>query len=254
MAAISRISSATINKMLISQRRPVYTTQYWAVLLPLLFISSGICEDTVADDISPHMIMRISQLLTPLECQNFYLRVTGPDKDYGEPPQDLSPDSGLRHNIATMEDCTDTLLSWLQSKGDTVYWDRVFSALYRVGRVDIALELAKNLNQDRTLGLKKIVDKLSKTSQKVKSPLIIYEYENQENVRQVRDLTSKRDEDWDLIVERQQLPPYTRPLTEWSWCMVYGLIIGLFAVPLLASLIFLIIFGMNLLDNTDPQV
>ncbi|XP_069801939.1 transmembrane and death domain protein 1 isoform X2 [Dendropsophus ebraccatus] len=206
MAAISRISSATINKMLISQRRPVYTTQYWAVLLPLLFISSGICEDTVADDISPHMIMRISQLLTPLECQNFYLRVTGPDKDYGEPPQDLSPDSGLRHNIATMEDCTDTLLSWLQSKGDTVYWDRVFSALYRVGRVDIAL------------------------------------------------VTSKRDEDWDLIVERQQLPPYTRPLTEWSWCMVYGLIIGLFAVPLLASLIFLIIFGMNLLDNTDPQV
>lgn len=39
------------------------------------------------------MIMRISELLTPLECQRFYLRITGPDKDLENLLKDRSPDN-----------------------------------------------------------------------------------------------------------------------------------------------------------------
>lgn len=213
----------------------------------------------VADDIGPHMIMRISELLTPLECQRFYLRITGPDKDLENLLKDRSPDNEPkkleRRDIVTMEDCTKTLKNWVQSKGDTVYWDRVFATLYKVGRVDIAVELAKNLNQDKTLGIKKSVEELYKTSRNLKSSLIIYEDEKYgEKMRAVRDLSSIRDEDWDLIVERQKLPPYKHHLNEWCWSMVYGVILGFLAAPLLASLIFMIVFGMHLLDKTDYKM
>ncbi|XP_075122490.1 transmembrane and death domain protein 1 [Leptodactylus fuscus] len=232
--------------------------QCWVIVLPLLFTSSGLCEDTVADDIGPHMIMRISKLLTPLECQNFYLRITRPNRDKEMVLEDLSPEieprERKRRAIVTTEDCTKTMKNWVQSKGDTVYWDRVFATLYRVGRVDVAVELAKNLNHDKTMGMKKSADELSKP-QNLKSSLLIYEDEkNVENMRHVRDLTSIKDEDWDLIVERHQLPPYNRHLNEWCRCMVYGVIFGFFAAPLFASLIFLIIFCMNLVNNTDDKI
>ncbi|XP_044141641.1 transmembrane and death domain protein 1 [Bufo gargarizans] len=197
----------------------------------------------IADDIGPHTIMRISELLTPFECEQFYIRITGPDKGYHKLLRDLEldnePKERKRRDIVTTKDCTKTLKNWVETQGDTVYWDRVSSALYRIGRLDIA----------------KSVDELNKISQKLKSSLIIYEDENYgENTRQVRDLNSIRDEDWDLIVERQQLPPYNRHLNEWCWSMVYGVILGFFAAPLFAGLIFLVIFGMSLFESTDYKM
>ncbi|XP_075706780.1 transmembrane and death domain protein 1 [Rhinoderma darwinii] len=234
-------------------------TPYWAPVLLLLFITYGLCEDTVADDIGPHMIMRISELLTPFECQHFYIIISGPDKDYEKLTKDLSPDEEpkerKRRDIVSMEDCMKTLKNWVETKGDTVYWDRVFSTLYKVGRVDVAIELAKNLNQDKTMEMKKSMDQLKESSQNLKSPLIVYEDEPYgENVRQVRDLSSIRDEDWDLIVERKQLPPYNRHLNEWCLSMVCGVIFGFFAAPIFAGLIFLVVFCMNILDNTDSKM
>ncbi|XP_071993575.1 transmembrane and death domain protein 1 isoform X2 [Engystomops pustulosus] len=205
------------------------------------------------------MIMRISQLLSPVECQSFYLRITGPQKEYDNllkaPPTDDESKERKRRDIVTMEDCTKTLMDWVASKGDKVYWDRVFFTLYRVGRVDVAVELSKNLNLDKTMGIKKTVDELSRSSHKQKSSLIIYEDEKYgENMRQVRDLNTIRDEDWELIVERKQLPPYDRHLNEWCWSMIYGVIFGFLAAPLFASMIFLIIFVMHILDTSQSKM
>ncbi|XP_071993577.1 transmembrane and death domain protein 1 isoform X3 [Engystomops pustulosus] len=193
--------------------------QYWVLILPLLLISKGLCEDTVADDIGPHMIMRISQLLSPVECQSFYLRITGPQKEYDNllkaPPTDDESKERKRRDI----------------------------------------ELSKNLNLDKTMGIKKTVDELSRSSHKQKSSLIIYEDEKYgENMRQVRDLNTIRDEDWELIVERKQLPPYDRHLNEWCWSMIYGVIFGFLAAPLFASMIFLIIFVMHILDTSQSKM
>ncbi|KAM4045348.1 transmembrane and death domain protein 1 [Anomaloglossus baeobatrachus] len=229
----------------------------WALVLPLLFMSYRICEDTVADDIGPHTIMRIAQLLTPLECQHFYLRITGPDRDLAKltrAPSPFSERKRKRRDIVTIEDCAKTLNNWAETEGNTVYWDRVFSTLYKVGRVDVALELAKNLNQDKTMQMKKSVNELTKTAHESKSSLIIFEdekFEEGNNIRLVRDLNSIKEEDWDLIVERRKVPPYGRHLNEWCWPMVYGVIFGFLAAPLLASLTFLMIFVMKLIDNME---
>ncbi|XP_056413955.1 uncharacterized protein LOC130356430 isoform X2 [Hyla sarda] len=166
-------------------------TQYWALVLPLLLISNDICEeeDTVSDDIGPHMIRRISQLLTPTECRHFYQKIIQDDEDHymllPEPP----PENGLKeHGIKTTEDCTKVLKNWVESKVHIVSGDRVVSILYNVGRLDMALELTKTLTQDTILGFKKSMDKLRKTSQRSKSSLIILEDDNyKENKRQVRD-------------------------------------------------------------------
>ncbi|XP_069615867.1 transmembrane and death domain protein 1 [Ranitomeya imitator] len=212
---------------------------------------------TVADDIGPHMITRIAQLLTPLECQHFYLRISGPDRDLAKllgPPSPNSERKRKRRDIVTIEDCTKTLKNWVETQGNTVYWDRVFSTLYRVGRADVALELAKNLNQDKAMQMKKSANELTKIAHESKSSLVISEndqFQEGENVRQVRDLNSIKDEDWDLIVQRRKVPPYGRHLNEWCWPMVYGVIFGFLAAPLLGGLTFLIIFVMKLIDNTE---
>ncbi|XP_073525287.1 transmembrane and death domain protein 1 [Phyllobates terribilis] len=187
------------------------------------------------------MIMRIAQLLTPLECQHFYLRITGPDRDLAKllgSPSPYSKRKRKRRDIVTIEDCTNTLKNWVETQGNTVYWDRVFSTLYKVGRVDVALELAKNLNQDKTMQMKKSVNELTKIAHGTKSLLIISEnekFEEGENVRQVRDLNTIKDEDWDLIVQRRKVPAYGRHLNEWCWPMVYGVIFGFLAAPLLGE-------------------
>ncbi|XP_077155631.1 transmembrane and death domain protein 1 isoform X3 [Ranitomeya variabilis] len=187
-------------------RHSISMIWFWALVLPLLFVSYSLCEDTVADDIGPHMITRIAQLLTPLECQHYYLRITGPDRDLAKllgPPSPNSERKRKRRDIVTIEDCTKTLKNWVETQGNTVYWDRVFSTLYRVGRADVAL------------------------------------------------VNSIKDEDWDLIVQRRKVPPYGRHLNEWCWPMVYGVIFGFLAAPLLGGLTFLIIFVMKLIDNTE---
>ncbi|XP_066454998.1 transmembrane and death domain protein 1 [Eleutherodactylus coqui] len=205
------------------------------------------------------MFMRISDLLTPTECEVFFLRITQPDKGYGgqltTPSQYSGAKQRKRRDIMTTEECKRTLKNWVVKKGDTVYWDRVFTSLYKVGRLDVAVELAKNIDQDKSLGLIKSVEDLKKTADQLKSSLILNEDETyEEKVRQARDLNNLRDEDWDIIVERQQLPPYDRHLNEWCWSMVYGMIFGVFAAPLIAGLIFMIIFTMHLFDNKNYNI
>ncbi|XP_077155630.1 transmembrane and death domain protein 1 isoform X2 [Ranitomeya variabilis] len=198
-------------------RHSISMIWFWALVLPLLFVSYSLCEDTVADDIGPHMITRIAQLLTPLECQHYYLRITGPDRDLAKLLGPPSPNSERKRK-----------------------------------RRDI--ELAKNLNQDKSMQMKKSANELTKIAHESKSSLIISEndqFQEGENVRQVRDLNSIKDEDWDLIVQRRKVPPYGRHLNEWCWPMVYGVIFGFLAAPLLGGLTFLIIFVMKLIDNTE---
>ncbi|XP_075053896.1 transmembrane and death domain protein 1 [Mixophyes fleayi] len=208
------------------------------------------CMGTAADDIGPHMISRISDLLTPEECQDFYVRITGPE----EGPEDenteliraLSPKFGQkkrrRRDIVDREQCKRTLQNWLETQGDTVYWDDIFAILFKVGRSDVAVELGKNLNQDKVLEIEKNIDDYHKSLENLKSPLLAPEEDKFEgNVRYVRDLSRLRDEDWDLVIERQLLPPYDRSLTEWCWPILYGIIIGFIGTAILVGLIVQII-------------
>ncbi|XP_075471345.1 transmembrane and death domain protein 1 [Ascaphus truei] len=205
------------------------------------------------------MISRMSELLAPEECQDFYQRIKGPEEDIEKLLAKLSPEKNVlrreRREIVNKEQCKVTLEKWLETQGDTVYWDRFAAVLYKVGRSDVAKELGKNLNQDKTLAIKKNVEGYQESMKKLHSSLLVHEEEMYgENVREERDLNNFEEKDWELIIEREQLPPYNRSLTGWCWPILYGVIYGFIGAAVLAALIAQFIVWITGLDNVDAEL
>lgn len=210
-----------------------------------VLMGSAPSDDTVADDIGVHMMGRISELLSPEECQAFYAEITGPEENVEEELERLSEGKNPLHlrkrrDIGSTEQCKETLTHWLKAEGDTVYWDRLARALQKIGRSDVAKELGKNLNQDKNLEIKKNVEEYHETVKHLTSSLLVDENEvsgkeegnEQERLRRDGEgsqIKSEESSDWDefeVTIERQQLPPYNRSLFEWLTPLLTGIMSG----------------------------
>ncbi|XP_069488708.1 transmembrane and death domain protein 1 isoform X2 [Ambystoma mexicanum] len=199
----------------------------------------------VADDLGPHMILRISVLLTPEECQDFHTRLINPDINVDDELNKLSLENNRlkrrKREIVTPEQCVQVLQEWLDDQGESMYWDRLSRTLRLIGREDVARELGKNLNQDKNLDMKKNVQDYSKKSQHAHSSLLMKEEElPEEAARKARDI-SDQDwadwDDWDLIIEAETARPYERSISGWCKPVVQGIIMGFLGSGLLAIVV-----------------
>lgn len=203
----------------------------------------ALCDDTVADDIGAHMMARISELLSPEECQAFHLKLLGPEENVKDELERLSEKNNpigrrrrrrRRRDIITTAQCQETLQRWLETEGDTMYWDRLSRALQLIGRADVSLELGKNLNQDKNLEIKKNVEEYHETVKHLTSSLLLDESpEGSTQGRQRREgrgsAAPLEQGEWDgleLIVERKTRPPYNRSLFEWATPLATGVLSG----------------------------
>ncbi|KAJ6658081.1 hypothetical protein lerEdw1_001557 [Lerista edwardsae] len=212
----------------------------------LVLLEPASSDDTVADDIGIHMLDRLSELLSPEECQSFYTKITGPEEDVDRDLDRLSEEKNPirirnRRDISSTEQCKTTLSQWLDTDGDTMYWDRLSQALQDIGRADVSLELGKNLNQDKNLEIKKNVEDYHKTVKRLTSSLLLGENEmhGQERLRRDGETMTMPPEEWDaleLIIERKPLPPYNRSLFGWITPVAVGVISGFLSSFVLMAL------------------
>ncbi|XP_026573265.1 uncharacterized protein C12orf81-like [Pseudonaja textilis] len=216
----------------------------------------ALCDDTVADDIGTHMMARISELLSPEECQAFLLKLLGPEENVKDELERLSEKNNpigrrrkrrRRRDILTTAQCKETLQQWLETEGDTMYWDRLSRALQLIGRADVSLELGKNLNQDKNLEIKENVEQYHETVKHLTSSLLLDEApQGSAQSRQRRQgqgsaaaAAPLEQGEWDgleLIVERKALPPYNRSLFEWATPLATGVLTGFLTSFILAAL------------------
>ncbi|XP_038234902.1 transmembrane and death domain protein 1 [Dermochelys coriacea] len=219
----------------------------------LLLATCGSCADTAADDIGAHMMGRISELLSPEECREFYARLAGPEENTEEALERLSEAknplrSRRRRDIARAEPCRDVLSRWLGAEGDSVPWDRLSRALRRTGRPDISQELGKNLNQDKNLELRRNVEEYREGVEHLASLLLEEDEQHGETNQHSRARRaggeSRRgsglmQEGWgelDLLIERKPPPPYNRSLFEWINPVASGFIGGFLTSSVLMAL------------------
>lgn len=215
----------------------------------------ALCDDTVADDIGAHTMARISELLSPEECQAFHLKLLGPEENVKDELERLSEKNNpigrrrrrrRRRDIITTAQCQETLQRWLETEGDTMYWDRLSRALQLIGRADVALELGKNLNQDKNLEIKKNVEEYHETVKHLTSSLLLDEGpEGSAQGRQRREGRGSAPPlepgEWDgleLIVERKARPPYNRSLFEWATPLATGVLSGFLTSFVMVALAF----------------
>ncbi|XP_058024487.1 transmembrane and death domain protein 1 [Ahaetulla prasina] len=231
--------------------------------LSLLALPCAFGDDTVADDIGTHMMARISELLSPEECQAFHLKLLGPEENVKDELERLSEKNNLigggrrrrkrrrRDNIiiTTSAQCEESLQQWLETEGDTMYWDRLSRALQLIGRADVSLELGKNLNQDKNLEIKKNVEEYHETVKHLTSSLLLDEGPERSaqgrqrrhgrGSAQTQTQTPPEQGEWDgleLIVERKALPPYNRSLFEWATPLATGVVGGFVTSFILVAL------------------
>ncbi|GAB0201459.1 transmembrane and death domain protein 1 [Grus japonensis] len=206
-------------------------------LILLLLAAGGRCKDTVAANVGRHTMSRIAELLSPSECRQLQGQLTGPDRDLGEQELErLSEENNpirprrRRRDLRGPTGCSEALRDWLGTAGEVMTWDRLARGLHQIGRPDIARELGKNLNQDRSLELRKNVEEYGRTVQHLTSSLLL------EGKRR-GGLRGRRAPDGDLgdlRFERRLPPPYTRSLLGWVGPVVSGVLGGFLASVLFA--------------------
>ncbi|KAJ8378040.1 hypothetical protein AAFF_G00249110 [Aldrovandia affinis] len=136
-------------------------------LLALLFLLLCPClgEDTVAEDLGVHQLGRLVELLTPRECEKLLFTLSHPEDSIFQDLERLSPETNdlglptrVRRDTESRTQCKTALTEWLVNHGEQMYYDRLSRALQRIGRTDIAIEVGKNINQDKALSLQRYVD------------------------------------------------------------------------------------------------
>ncbi|KAM6225769.1 transmembrane and death domain protein 1 [Porphyrio hochstetteri] len=206
----------------------------------LLFVVVGAwCSDSVADNVGPHTMSRIAELLSPSECRQLRQQLTGPHGDLGEWELELQLLSEKNNPMRPRRQrrspvgCSAALRHWLGTAGKVTPWDRLVRGLRQIGRPDIARELGKNLNQDRSLELRRNVEEYGRSVQHLTSSLLL-EGGQHGSARAKRALGLRDLEELgDLRFERQPPPPYTRSLLGWLGPVVSGILGGF-----LASIVF----------------
>ncbi|KAM6038989.1 transmembrane and death domain protein 1 [Chlamydotis macqueenii] len=203
-------------------------------LVLLLLALGGRGEDTVAANVGRHTMGRIAELLSPSECRQLRAQLAGPDDSLGE--WELEQLSEKNNPIRPRRDlrgpmgCSNALRDWLRTAGEVTTWDRLARGLRQIGRSDIARELGKNLNQDRSLELRRNVEEYSRTVQHLTSSLLL-QGDQHGGTRGKRALTGDLG---DLCFERRLPPPYARSLLGWVGPVVSGILGGFLASVLFA--------------------
>ncbi|XP_073794452.1 si:ch211-226m16.3 protein isoform X5 [Danio rerio] len=114
----------------------------------LLFLSPSLADDTVAEDIGPHQLERLVELLTVRECEDLIFALSQPEESIFKHLDRLSAErnqlfpSRRRRSTNHQPPCHSALKDWLQIHGEQIYYDRLSRALQQIGRTDIAIAKA----------------------------------------------------------------------------------------------------------------
>ncbi|XP_071777507.2 si:ch211-226m16.3 protein [Centroberyx gerrardi] len=221
-------------------------------LFPFLFyllLSSSLGDDTVAEDIDVHQLERLVELLTCKECEDLLFALSHPEENIFQHLERLSLEKNqldlqprVRREASSDADreaqCRAALTDWLLKYGEQTYYDRLSRALQHIGRTDIAVEVGKNINQDKALSLKRYVEDYHTHVSSLKLLSVqpdteIYNHTDQQvQRRKVRDLTCC---DLDLIVVRAPIPSYQKGPKDQVWVAIEFILLSMQLIfPLLA--------------------
>uniref|UniRef100_UPI0037E8F5DE transmembrane and death domain protein 1 n=1 Tax=Semicossyphus pulcher TaxID=241346 RepID=UPI0037E8F5DE len=209
---------------------------FFISLLP----SSTLGEDTVSEDLGVHQLERLVELLTPRECEDLLFALSHPEENIFQHLERLSPEKNqldlkrrAKRDTSSAEDseaqCRTALTDWLLRYGEQTYYDRLSRALQHIGRTDIAIEVGKNINQDKVLSLKRFVEDYHKYVNSLNVPPVQTDTKDGQQegkrvrTRKVRDLTWR---DLDLIVERAPVPLYQKGPLDVAFPLLFGLLLG----------------------------
>ncbi|XP_029975377.1 transmembrane and death domain protein 1 [Salarias fasciatus] len=205
-----------------------------------LLADSMVGEDTVAEDIGVHQLERLVEMLTPTECEDLLAALSQPEEDIFQHLERLTPEKNdldlkprAKRDTAEAADseaqCRTALTDWLLRHGEETYYDRLTRALQRIGRTDVAIEVGKNINQEKALSLKRYVEDYHKYVNSLNLKSLKFNTKTHRDAgrkvkrRKVRDLTWR---DLDLIVQRAAVPPYQKGLLDVVLPLVCGLLAG----------------------------
>ncbi|XP_061590631.1 transmembrane and death domain protein 1-like [Cololabis saira] len=226
----------------------------WTLLLCFLFVrqswTSG--EDTVAEDIGVHQLERLVELLTSRECEDLLAALSHPEENIFQHLDRLSPDKNkldlkprAKRDTSAADSgtqCRAALTDWLLKYGEKTYYDRLSRALQHIGRTDIAIEMGKNINQDKALSLKRFVEDYHKYVNSLNVPKKRQRGHKRLRKTWVKDLTWQ---DLDLVLERAPLPLYLRGPLDVFLPLFYGLVLGSAGVLLAGVSVLLIIIRVS---------
>ncbi|XP_034393663.1 transmembrane and death domain protein 1-like [Cyclopterus lumpus] len=228
--------------------------QSFCLFFFFLLLTSTLGEDTVEEDIGVHQMERLVEMLTSKECKDLLFALSHPEENIfkrlerlspGKNPLDLKPRAKRDASPAADSEaqCRTALTDWMLRYGEQTYFDRLSRALQHVGRTDIAIEVGKNINQDKTLNLKRYVEDYHKYVNSLNFPPEQSDSKDQEHEaqrvrkRRVRDLTYR---DLDLIVERAPVALYQKGPLDVALPFLYGILLG-FGGTLLAGVSILLV-------------
>ncbi|CAL8367038.1 unnamed protein product [Lota lota] len=211
-------------------------------LLFFLFLLLIPCngEETVAEDVGVHQIDRLVELLTSTECRDLLSALSSPEENIFQHLKRLLPENNhldleprVRRDASAADareaECRTALTHWLLRNGEQIYYDRLSRALQHIGRSDIAVEVGKNINQDKSLSLKRYIEGYHKHASRLKTLPTHPEKGRQpreglkKTPRTVRDLTWR---DLDLVLERAPVLLHRRGVLDGAWPLLYGLLLG----------------------------
>jgi len=202
-------------------------------LILLALAAGGRSEDTVAANVGLHTIVRIAELLSPAECRRLHELLTRPNWDLERPSEENNPlhaHQDPRRDPRRPSGCSQTLQAWLRAAGEVTTWDRLVRELRRIGRRDIAHELGKNLNQDRSLELQRNVEGYGHAP-RPPSAMLLPRGRRRGGAREPRDVGDLGD----LHFARRPPPPYARSLLGWVGPVLAGVLGGFLTSLLFAT-------------------
>ncbi|XP_030220196.1 transmembrane and death domain protein 1 [Gadus morhua] len=212
-------------------------------LLFFLFLLLIPCygEETVAEDVGVHQIERLVELLTSTECRDLLTALSSPEENIFQHLRRLLPENNrldpkprARRDASDADareaECRTALTHWLLRNGEQMYYDRLSRGLQHIGRSDIAAEVGKNINQDKSLSLKRYVEGYHKHASRLKTLPARSErspqtrQDSRKTARKVRDLTWR---DLDLVLVRAPVLLRGCPgVLDGAWPLLYGLLLG----------------------------
>ncbi|XP_074498915.1 transmembrane and death domain protein 1 isoform X2 [Sebastes fasciatus] len=223
-----------------------------------LRLSSTLGEDTVAEDIGVHQLERLVEMLTSQECKDLLFALSHPEENIVQHLERLSPEKNQldlkrakRDSSAAVDSeewCRTTLTAWMLRYGKQTYYDRLSRALQHIGRTDIAIEVGKNINQEKVLNLKRYVEEYHEYVNSLNFPLEQPDTKEKPREgqtlrkRRVRDLTWR---DLDLIVERAPVALYQKGPLDVALPLLYGILLGFGGTLLTGVAILLVIIHVS---------
>ncbi|XP_023798944.1 transcription factor mef2A-like isoform X2 [Cyanistes caeruleus] len=119
----------------------------------------------------------------------------------------------LRHRFGrSPRGCSEALRLWLVTAGEATTWDHLVRALHHIGRSDIARELGKNLNQARSLELRRNVEGYRRSVQHLSSA----------QLRPPEPRARRAPLPGEMLFQRQPPPSYSRGLLGWLRPVLLG--------------------------------